>query len=221
MEPTDAFRGFSVVELLVVVAIITVITGVALSSQGSFNKTLIVSNTAYDIALTIRSAETYGLASRATESAVANSGYGVHFERATNNAFTLFADTYPSASLTAPCHPASDLSSPAAKPGDCAYDADQGEKIISYALGNGITISDFCAYVESWSCANSNGSALSSLDIVFARPNPNPYMTANGSYSSAAPVTQACLTLVSPQGGSRSVSIKSTGAIDARAASCP
>lgn len=221
MESTDDFRGFSIVELLVVVAIITIITGITLSSQGSFNKTLILSNTAYDIALTIRSAETYGLASRATEGAVVNAGYGVHFERATSNAFTFFVDTYPSASLTAPCHPASDLSSPAAKPGDCAYDADQGEKIISYTLGNGITVSDFCAYAESWSCANSNGSALTSLDIVFARPNPDPYMTANGSYSSGSPVTQACFTLVAPQGGSRSVSIKSTGAVDARATSCP
>ena len=52
--------GFTLVEMVVVLAIITVISGVVLSDQTSFNKTLVLANTAYDIALTVRSVETFG-----------------------------------------------------------------------------------------------------------------------------------------------------------------
>ena len=51
--------------MMVVLAIIVTITGVTLTSQTSFNKTLVLANTAYDIALTLRSSQTYGLGSRA------------------------------------------------------------------------------------------------------------------------------------------------------------
>ena len=49
---------------MVVLAIVTSITAIVFTSQNSFNKTLILANTAYDIALTFRSAATYGLGGR-------------------------------------------------------------------------------------------------------------------------------------------------------------
>ena len=79
---------------MVVLTIIVVITTVVVASQSSFNKTLILVNTAYDIALTLRSAETYGLGSRAF-GGVVNAGYGLNFQSGTPQSFTLFADTYP------------------------------------------------------------------------------------------------------------------------------
>ncbi len=206
---------------MVVLAIIMVITSVVLTSQSSFNKTLILANTAYDIALTLRSAQTYGLSSRAA-GAAASAGYGLSFQKARPGFFTLFADIYPAASVSSVCHPTSDASAPDAKPGDCAYESAQGEKVVEYALGNGITVSDFCAYTfGSWSCANSYGQSLFSLDIVFARPNPDPFMSVNGSYSAISPVTAACIAITSPQGGAHFISIASSGQIVANALSCP
>ena len=221
MEPSH-HRGFTLIELLVVLAIMVIITSVVLTSQSSFNKTLILANTAYDVALTLRSAETYGLGNRVAGT-VANAGYGLDFQKATPGSFTLFADTYPPPSSTG-CHPATDPTAPNARPGDCVYEANQGEKVTEYALGNGITVSDFCAYTPntlSWSCANSGNQALSVLDIIFSRPNPDPFMSVNGAYSASSPVTEACLTLSSPQGGSRFISVGASGEINATALSCP
>lgn len=215
-----AQAGFTLIELMVVLAIIMVITAVAFTSQGAFNKTLILANTTYDVALTIRSAETYGIGSRAGISV--NTGYGVDFSRATPGAFVLFSDAYPAPSTSSVCHPITDATTPDALPGNCSYDAAQGERITSYLLGNGLTISDFCAQTSgAWSCANSHGSTLSSLDIVFSRPNPEAFMSVNGSYSVLFPATNACITLSAPAGGERYISVSQSGAITASAASCP
>lgn len=222
MEPLRPYRGFTLIELLVVLAIITAITGIALSSQSGFNKSLIVANTAYDIALALRSAETYGLSSRVAEGTILDAGYGLHFDKSTPSSFVFFSDLHPISSEISPCHPSSGTSAPDAKPGDCAYQAEEGERVTTYTLGNGITVSDFCAYAGgAWSCATSGAGALSTLDIVFARPNPDPFISTNGTYSAASPVTSACLTITSPQGGARYVSIVASGSINANATSCP
>ncbi len=201
---------------MVVFTIITIISGIVLTSQSTFNNTLSLSNAAYDIALTLRSAQTYGISSRATLDAAVNAGYGLHFENALPGSLTLFADTYPAPSIASVCHPTNDASSPNAKPGNCAYDPDQGEHVMSYALGNGMLINDFCAFTDGWSCVSSSG--LSSLDIVFLRPNPNPFIGVNGLYSAASAV---CLSITSPQGAEKYVSVSASGQINANAPSCP
>ena len=226
MESLSFRRGFTLVELVVVTGIITVIMGVVFSSQSTFNKSLILANTAYDIALSLRNAQTYGLGSRATAVGnVKNAGYGLHFQSSPAGSFTFFADTYPAPSTFSVCHPTSDASAPNALPGDCAYNQGQNEQVMSYALGNGITIDNFCAFTNTGGlCQKASGSyggGLVSLDIVFARPNPDPFMSVNGSYSPGSPVTSACLKLVSPQGGAKFISVASSGGITADAPSCP
>ena len=213
-------RGFTLIELLVVMAIITVISGIIFTSQSSFNKTLILANTAYDVALSLRSAETYGLGGHAM-SAVPT-GYGLHFDKAAPGSFLLFADSNPAPSTSSVCHTIIDPTALDAQPGDCAYNAGLDTLITSYTLGNNITISDFCAFAAgAWTCSSSHGGSLTTLDVVFARPNPDPLMSANGLYSSVSPVTSACLTITSPLGGSRYVSVEASGDIVANAASCP
>jgi hypothetical protein len=203
---------------MVVLAIIVTITGIVLSSQSSFNKTLVLSNTAYDIALTLRSAETYGISSRASGTAT-NAGYGVHFQAGEPRSFTLFSDIYPAPSTDSVCHPTSDAGAPDARPGDCVYEPTYGEKVVEYVLGNGIIISNFCAFNGSWSCAQGGG--LTSLDITFSRPNPDPRISTNGTYSGVSPATNMCVTVSSPQGGERFVSVGASGQIIANAPSCP
>lgn len=194
---------------MVVAAIIGIIMSIALTSQSTFNKTLILQNAAYDVALTLRNAETYGLGSRAV-GITANAGYGVHLQNAPTGSFTLFADTSGGASCAG--------MPPTCMPGDHIYTSNQDSKVQTYILGNNIVIKDFCAfdsaYGGSWSCAN-NG-VLPSLDISFSRPNPTPFIqTNNYSYASA------CITISSPQGGTKFVSVSSSGEITANAVSCP
>ena len=197
---------------MVVLAIIVVLSGVVLSSQSTFNKTLVLANTAYDIALTMRSAQTYGLGSRAS-GVVANAGYGLHFDKNITNSFKLFADTGGGASCVG--------MTPDCKPGNNIYGAGDELKQ-TYELNNGLFIGDFCAQSSgSWSCAVSEEGGLTSLDVVFARPNPDAFMSKDGSYSPLFPVTAACITISSPQGGSRFVSVGAAGQIIANATSCP
>lgn len=199
MEPIHIRRGFTLIELMVVLAIVAAVTATVLTSQSSFNKTLILANTAYDIALTLRSVQTYGIGNRAVGGAV-GAGYGLHFQRGTLGTFTVFADTFPSPSCE----------TPDCKPGNKTYENGSDAFVQTYTLGNGMTISNFCAFSGGWSCESS------SLDIVFARPNPDAFISANGSSYSAA-----CVTISSPQGGAKYISVASSGQITPNASSCP
>lgn len=223
MEPFRPARGVTLIELLVVLGIITVLMSMIMVSQSSFNKTLTLANTAYDVALTIRSTETLGLNS-------SNAGYGIHFSRGDKSSFLLFADTYPgSGALNLVCHPlpeGSDPYGPSARPGDCMYSAGDDSLVRTYAIGNGITVKDFCALqAGTWSCANSGygGSPLSSLDIVFSRPSVKAFITVNGGqYRLIHPsYTAACVSFQSPQGGVRSISVSRSGEITGNSPSCP
>jgi hypothetical protein len=186
---------------------------IVLTSQSTFNKTLILKNTAYDIALTLRNAETYGLGSRAS-GAVANTGYGVHFSRISPREFILFADTSPSTPSATNCHGLplfGGQSAPDALPGDCIYTGGSDRKVITYTLGNGIFVSNLC--VGGGACG------FTSLDIVFSRPNPDTFVRADGNANTE--YNSACIIVSSPQGGpSRYITISSSGAITADAASC-
>ena len=234
MEPFHSHRnartiktanGFTLAELLMVFAIIIIVTGVVISNQSSFNKTIILTNTAYDIALSLRSAETFGLGGHAINTTP--TGYGIHFDSTLSKSFILFADSYPPASGSG-CHAIPTGGDPSAldvQPGDCAYStgANPDTVVNTYTLGNNITISKFCGTDTSGitKCTAGTNTLINSLDIVFARPNPDPLMSTNGAYSTLSPVTSACITVTSPQGGSRSVSVAASGQINANATSCP
>ena len=97
-------RGFTVVELLVVVSIMVIMTTIVLFNYNKFNDSMLISNLAYDVSLTIRQAQTYGVA--VLELPGSNSGsqiapishhayfafpYGVHFDINSSN-FTLYVD---------------------------------------------------------------------------------------------------------------------------------
>lgn len=207
---------------MVVMAIIISISAVVFSSQSSFNKTLVLANTAYDVALSLRGAQMYGIGGRTV--GTSPTGYGIHFTKFPTDSFTLFADTYPPPVVQSTmCHPITDASALDAQPGNCTYDSDPNQDVLvtKYTLGNNITVTDFCAYSGGTkSCASSSGGP-STLDIVFARPNPDPVLTSGGVYNSAFPVTSACITLSSPLGGSRTVSVSSSGRISVDSAACP
>ena len=201
--------------MIIVITIIGIITIVVITSQGSFNKSIILSNAAYDVALAVRSTEGYGLGSKVTTGLLNNTGYGLEFTL--DNKMTQFADSIP-ATVTGACHPVpvTGVDSPDAKVGDCIYTAGQDQVVTTYTLNNGITISKICAFNGSWTCTP----ALTHLDVTFVRPDPTPFMTMNGQAYTGT-LSQACITLASPQGTTRVVSINWTGEVDASAATCP
>jgi len=84
-------RGFSLIELLVSIAIIAIITATILARYSAFNSTVLLKDLAYEVALSIREAQSFGVSVRGVESNF-EQVYGVHFVPGTTT-YTLFVDT--------------------------------------------------------------------------------------------------------------------------------
>src|SRR3989338_5478037 len=92
-------RGFTLIELIVVSAIIILITTFILFQQSKFNSSTLLRSLTYSMALSVRQAQVYGTSVRgftpaAGGSATFGSGYGIHFPAgATPYQYYLFAAT--------------------------------------------------------------------------------------------------------------------------------
>ncbi|MBL7045636.1 MAG: type II secretion system protein [Parcubacteria group bacterium] len=185
-------RGFSLIELLVSISILVAITSVLLANHSRFGGNLLVGNLAYDVALSIRQAQLFGLSAREFKPTVGSGrfdiGYGVHFSTSDLNSYTLYADfdlnnTYETAS-------------------------DEIEEIFS--IKQGYKVKRFCATQISGSEDCSDAGAISTLNITFLRPDPDANIRVNGSIVT---YTAATIVVESPQGKERSILIESTGQI--------
>jgi prepilin-type N-terminal cleavage/methylation domain-containing protein len=168
-------RGFTLVEMVVVLAIITVITVIILSGQASFNRSLILTDTAYTVAFSARQAQSFGVSSRAV-GAIRNAGYGLRFDRSSPSSFILFADTTTGASVPASC-PLGEAGTPERKPGNCRFDAQTDPLVDTYTFSRGFAVSKFCGLSGSTLYCSDSSSPLTSLDIVYARPNTSATMS--------------------------------------------
>ncbi len=149
--------GFTLVELLVTIVIFVLLTSVVLFSQTNFDNTILLNNLAYDIALTIRQAQSYGVGAR--ESSVASfPSYGVYFDKSAtlNKGFILYADTTvpPQKVFTG------SVSCPTTDP-ECVqkYSITRGSYISSVCVGNG--------------AACDLSKVPTSISIYFQTPNPD------------------------------------------------
>lgn len=161
-------RGFTLIEMLVVLFIIAVITAVVISGQSNYNKTLLLTDTAYGVALSARESQSFGLASRKYGN-VQNPGYGVHFSSATPGSYLIFADT--NNGLTPPSNcPLGAPGTPEQKPGDCRYTGSDGT-VENFTFSRGFSISKICGKSGITRYCSTDPSPLTSLDVVFTRPN--------------------------------------------------
>ena len=99
----QANRGFTLVETLVVLGIFVIVTAIVLVGNNSFNNTILLTNFAYDVALTVARAQSYGVSVKQFGSGAEsfNVGYGVHcrlcgatadINESDDVSFVLFAD---------------------------------------------------------------------------------------------------------------------------------
>jgi len=202
MEPTSVLsdphttaapRGFTLIEMLVVLAIIAILTAIAVTGQSTFNKTLILTDTAYDVAFSARQAQSYGLSSRTFGSYTSqNYGYGLHFDRVTPNKYVFFADTSHALAVAGGCS-VGIAGTPSYKVGNCRFDTADGI-VSTYTFSRGFTISKFCG--KSGTAApvcSTDSSPLTTLDIVFTRPNTS--TTINGLVNGTSLRTFTCAQL--------------------------
>ena len=176
--------GFTLIELLAVTAIMILITGLVLATNNKFNGTILLQNVAYDIALSIREAQVYGISVQNFNGSY-NAAYGMHFQRDQSNSsvYVLFADA-----VTV----------------NGTYDT--GELVQSTTLSGAYQIRDLCATPPE----GPEVCGLTSLDITFVRPEPDAYIRSpiyNGLNSSAR------IQITSTSGGTRNIVIGSNGQI--------
>lgn len=207
-------RGFTLVEMLVVLAIIVIVTTIAINGQSSFNKSLLLTDTAYTMAFSIREAQSLGLSSRLFGT-VQNAGYGIYVSRTTPTSYIFYADTNPvspGTSLGGICPGHTVTSGPDAKPGNCLFDV-VGEQVRSYTLNRGFTISRFCGYDPSIAAERCSTTNLDSMSIEYLRPDTQSIITGvrNGT---PIELTSATLYLASPDGTTeRCVSVSKVGQV--------
>jgi len=186
------------VELLVVVFIISIITVIVLFGGGRFDRSILLTDAAYEVSLAIREAQSYGVNVREESSFIVSkddlsdafkTGYGVHFDALNRSSFKIFADKFPSGAESG-----NGIFRPPNRSGP-PDDDDDDREIRSYSLTRGMTITKFCGVTADRmeECSTDTSAPIAALDVVFTRPNPEPTITAinpggqarNTKYSSA------------------------------------
>ncbi len=152
-----ALAGFTLVELLVSISIFAVITALVMFKYNRFNGSILLTNLAYDVALTIRQAQVYGLNVRETAINSNNftTAYGAHFDTANSTTFIFFVDSN----------------------GNKQYDT--SEAVSTYVMKKGNRINTLC------SGTSAVCNAVTSLDILFKRPYPEAIINSNLSTSAS------------------------------------
>jgi prepilin-type N-terminal cleavage/methylation domain-containing protein len=191
-------KGFTLVELLVTISIFVILTGIVLWNQTKFNSTILLTNLAYDTALTIRQAQSYGINIKEfnTDQFVP---YGVHFEE-NSKSFILFADT------------GYDPDNPSAVNN---YEGETDEClsihgcVSRYSIKRGNYVSNIEAFDGSTSISKEQ------LEIVFKRPNPDAIIYAKDlGDSNYTLFDKAIITLKGVDDSIRTVSVQSNGLIE-------
>lgn len=186
--------GFTLIELLAVTAIIVVITSVVLVNNGRFGGVIQLENLAYDVALSIRQAQVYGISVQrlgidcsAQDSKCFESGYGVHFDMDNRQQYVLFADVDKDGFFTS------------------NLNLNENVEPSPYTIRSGFEISGLCA--PEGTCG------VGKIDIVFRRPEPDAFISKNGD---GTPLDSARIILKSPRGDTMSVVVEINGQISVR-----
>lgn len=188
--------GFTLIELLVVSAIIVIVSGLILAQHNLFGGRVQLQNFAYDLALSVRQAQSYGIAVRRFSTATFNAGYGLHFDTTSPTTYVLFADlALPATGMYDPNHSPSEL-------------------VQSNSITRGYVISQICVTPQSGS-ESCTPSIPTSLDVFFIRPEPDAWISNNSSclLNRSLCAQQARIVIRSPQGDTMNVIIASNGQI--------
>ncbi len=220
LQSTLASRGFTLVEMLVVLSIIAIITMISLFGQSTFNRSVLLTDTAYTVALSLREMQSLGLSSRKF-GAVQNAGYGAYFATNNTSSYILFADIGGSSPPTA-C-PKGTSGQPDWKPGNCRYEVATDGLVQRYSFSNRFSLSHICG------TASSNGTrycstndSLSSIDVVFLRSNTTDTIMTGQRSAGPTALSKAEIYIRSNNGGdTRGICVSQVGQVSVAFGTCP
>ena len=144
--------GFTLIEMLVVISIFTIMTGVVLANLPNFRERTALQLVAQKMSLTIREAQVYGVGVKSSGVNVFPS-HGIIFGPVASNkkSYVLFADDYP----------------PGPPIGNNKYDSGNNELVTKYDLTGTVEIQHLDTCLSSLSCVSQDSAGL---NIVFDRP---------------------------------------------------
>lgn len=218
--PRKALRGFTLIEMVVVLAIIAVVTSITLFGQNSFNRSVLLTDAAYTVAFSLRQAQTLGISSR-KYGVVQNAGYGGRLTPLTNS-YLVFADIGGAGAATN-C-PVGAVGTPERKPGNCIYTAGTDGILNTYLFDKGFSISKVCGTVTSggaYICSNTTPT-LTALDVLFIRSNTTDAILTGQLSGASVPLTKAEIYIQSADGATtRGVCVSLLGQISVTTTTCP
>ncbi|OGI25003.1 MAG: hypothetical protein A3E38_00015 [Candidatus Moranbacteria bacterium RIFCSPHIGHO2_12_FULL_54_9] len=201
--PWNQARGFTLIELIVVTAIIVVITGVVLVNNNRFGGVVQLENLTYDVALSIRQAQVYGISVQRFGASTFSAGYGAHFEMANPGTYWVFADALTTNGVF-----------------DCAPNPtpDNCERVQTTEITRGYSVKGLCAPAgaDATTCTR-----VLKLDVLFKRPEPDAWISGrnNDSEPSCTPsqggtcYESGRIILASPRSDTMSVVVEANGQI--------
>lgn len=184
-------KGFSLVELLVVVSIATLMLTALVFQQNKWNDKLSVNTQVYEMGLMLRQAQVYGLGVREYAGGVGDKfdkAYGVHFDTNTPDRYYFFADANKNSKF------------------------DASEVIETKIFTRGVRINRVCGRVgASQNC----GGALTQASATFLRPEPKAVIKFINNGGNELPTYSAPLDvyLRSANGTENSIQVNSNGYI--------
>ena len=146
-------KGFTLLELLVVIALMGIIYAVTLSNYNGMNKSIELQNTAYNVALSIRESQIYGINKKLDSENFSDGNpypFGLHIDTSDNNKIIIFKDKNNNQVFD----------------GNCTVAGGECERLIIFNSGNKISNIRL----------NDNGTwkdASGKLNVMFKRPNPD------------------------------------------------
>lgn len=172
MRKRTRSAGFTLIELLAVLGVIVLVSTIIFANNSRFGGKMVLENLAYEIALTIRQVQSYGISVIRFEKTGAFEGaYGIYFNANTNaskKSYVIFADRKPQSGLR-----------------DGKYGgASERIQLVNFNSGyqvNALYVNDCAVEVKV-------------LQITFERPSPNAVILGDG-----ALFDDACIELKSPR----------------------
>ncbi|MDO8482857.1 MAG: type II secretion system protein [bacterium] len=203
-----ASAGFSLIELVVAMAIFVTISSVLVVSQRRFGGNTLITNLAYDVALTMRQAQVYGISVRKVKAvsdpegiAQFNRSYGIHI--GTAGYYVLFADANDDKRYNTASNNANGcVSSP--------VDGSLPECVSFFKIEHGNYIKQFCGDVDCYYGPLTNN-AIDRLEILFHRPEPEPTVRGYKGVPLINTYSKASIMVSSPQAVTKSICISATG----------
>lgn len=182
------------------IAIFLIITTVTLLRQSKFSSDLLITNLAYEVALTIREAQVYGIGSRVADTdnpSRVRVGYGVHFAQQPNDSYSIF------------------INEPNVEGefDDFLFNQDTEEVFDTVDITRDQSIRRFCvSNGAAYLCSDDVDDDIDWLDISFVKPNPDAHIWAGQSGESGNVYSNAVIVVESSLGDKcRAVYVSSVG----------